>query len=268
MLLRTRMHERQATKSRHLQRKGVDMARRGRIAIVDDEPDWAEAVQEYLGDLGYEVDCLGAAWELEPYLARTRPDLVILDLGLPGEGGIDILIRMDLANDVAVLVLTGNPDPVDRVLGLELGADDYVQKPVELRELAARVAGILQRRLGRRRNLVVFEQASVDLVAARVLKTDGSTDRLSAGEVALIRVFADNPGKVLTREEIMEKAPAEDEEAFDRAIDSRIARLRRKLGTEAIRTVRGHGYVFDLPDHGAAASAGLEQGESGAGDPT
>ncbi len=227
------------------------MARRGRIAVLDDEPDWSDAVKEYLTDLGYDVDCLRAAWELEPYLAREKPDLIILDLGLPGEGGIDILIRTDLASDIAVLVLTGNPDPVDRVLGLELGAEDYVQKPVELRELAARVAGILQRRLGRRRNLVVFETASVDLVAARILKADGSTDRLSAGEVALIRAFADNPGKVLTREEIMERAPAEDEEAFDRAIDSRIARLRRKLDTEAIRTVRGHGYVFDLPNHGS-----------------
>lgn len=227
------------------------MARRGRIAVLDDEPDWSDAVKEYLTDLGYDVDCLKAAWELEPYLAREKPDLIILDLGLPGEGGIDILIRTDLASDTAVLVLTGNPDPVDRVLGLELGAEDYVQKPVELRELAARVAGILQRRLGRRRSLVVFETASVDLVAARILKADGSTDRLSAGEVALIRAFADNPGKVLTREEIMERAPAEDEEAFDRAIDSRIARLRRKLDTEAIRTVRGHGYVFDLPNHAA-----------------
>lgn len=227
------------------------MARRGRIAVLDDEPDWVDAVEEYLVDLGYDVDRLAAAWELEPYLAREKPDLIILDLGLPGESGIDILIRTDLAADIAVLVLTGNPDPVDRVLGLELGADDYVQKPVELRELAARVAGILQRRLGRRRNLVVFESSSVDLVAARVLKADGSTERLSAGEVALIRAFADNPGKVLTREEIMERAPAEDEEAFDRAIDSRIARLRRKLDTEAIRTVRGHGYVFDVPAHAA-----------------
>ncbi|MBL8570911.1 MAG: response regulator transcription factor [Phreatobacter sp.] len=231
------------------------MARRGRIAVLDDEPDWSDAVKEYLTDLGYDVDCLKAAWELEPYLAREKPDLIILDLGLPGEGGIDILIRTDLASDIAVLVLTGNPDPVDRVLGLELGAEDYVQKPVELRELAARVAGILQRRLGRRRNFVVFETASVDLVAARILKADGSTDRLSAGEVALIRAFADNPGKVLTREEIMERAPAEDEEAFDRAIDSRIARLRRKLDTEAIRTVRGHGYVFDLPNHGAEVAS-------------
>ncbi|MDP2801791.1 MAG: response regulator transcription factor [Phreatobacter sp.] len=229
--------------------KGMTMARRGRIAVLDDEPDWVDAVREYLTDLGYDVDCLKAAWELEPYLARETPDLIILDIGLPGENGIDILIRTDLASDIAVLVLTGNPDPIDRVLGLELGADDYVQKPVELRELAARVAGILQRRLGRRRSLVVFEQASVDLVAARILKVDGSTDRLSAGEVALIRIFAENPGKVLTREEIMEQAPAEDEEAFDRAIDSRIARLRRKLETEAIRTVRGHGYVFDMPSH-------------------
>ncbi len=231
------------------------MARRGRIAVLDDEPDWVDAVREYLTDLGYDVDCLKAAWELEPYLARERPDLIILDIGLPGESGIDILIRTDLASDIAVLVLTGNPDPIDRVLGLELGADDYVQKPVELRELAARVAGILQRRLGRRRSLVVFEQASVDLVAARILKVDGSTDRLSAGEVALIRIFAENPGKVLTREEIMELAPAEDEEAFDRAIDSRIARLRRKLETEAIRTVRGHGYVFDVPRHAGEGPA-------------
>jgi len=226
------------------------MTSAARLLIVDDERDLAEAFAEYLGDLGHDVAIAGSAWELEAALARGAVDLVVLDLDLPGRSGLDLLRDGVFPEETAIVVLTGNPDRIDRVVGLELGADDYVQKPVDPRELAARIGGVLRRRLGRRRPLVVFETVSVDLTAARLLRADGPSDRLSPGEISLIRAFAENPGRVLGREELIGMAPAEDADAFDRSIDSRIARLRRKLGTEAIRTVRGFGYVFDPPQPG------------------
>jgi len=221
------------------------MARPARLVITDDEPDLADALREYFCDLGYLVAIAPSAWELETRLAREGADLVLLDLDLPGRSGLALLQDGAISKDVAVIVLTGNPDRIDRVLGLELGADDYVQKPVDPRELAARVASVLSRRQGRTRALLSFESVSVDLGAARMLGHNGASDRLSAGEVALLRVFADNPGRVLSRDLLMELAPAESEEALERAIDARVARLRRKLGTQRIRTVRGHGYIFD-----------------------
>lgn len=221
------------------------MAKPARLVIADDEADLADALSDYFTDLGYDVAVAGSVWELETRLARDGADLVVLDLGLPGGGGLDLLRSAKLPRDVAVVVLTGNPDRIDRVLGLELGADDYVLKPVDPRELAARVAAVLRRRQGRRRPLVVFETVSVDLAAARLLRENGESERLAPGEIALIRLFAENPGRVLDRETLIEGAPGDSAEAYDRAIDSRVARLRRKLATDLIRTVRGHGYVFD-----------------------
>ena len=226
------------------------MAAAARVLIVDDERDLAEAFAEYLADLGYDVAIAGTAWELEARLERHGADLVVLDLDLPGRNGLDLIRDGTIPEGTAVVVVTGNPDGIDRVIGLELGADDYVQKPVDPRELAARIAGVLRRRQGRRRPLVMFEAVSVDLAAARLLRENGLSERLSPGEIALIRAFAENPGRVLTREELIDLAPAEIAEAFDRSIDSRVARLRRKLGTEAVRTVRGFGYVFDPPVSG------------------
>lgn len=216
-----------------------------RLVIVDDEADLAEALREYFCDLGYLASTAGSAWELEARLGREGADLVLLDLDLPGRSGLALLQDGAIPREVAVIVLTGNADRIDRVLGLELGADDYVQKPVDPRELAARVATVLARRQGRHRALVPFESVCVDLGAARVLYLNGSSERLSPGEVALVRVFSENPGRVLSRDMLMELAPAESDDALNRAIDSRVARLRRKLGTERIRTVRGHGYVLD-----------------------
>lgn len=227
------------------------MAAAARLLIVDDERDLAEAFAEYLGDLGYTVTIAGTAWEFESHLERHGADLVILDVDLPGRSGLDLIRDGAIPEGTAVVVVTGNPDSIDRVIGLELGADDYVQKPVDPRELAARIAGVLRRRQGRRRPLVIFEAVSVDLSAARLLRENGVSERLSPGEISLIRAFAENPGRVLSREDLIEMAPAEIADAFDRSIDSRIARLRRKLGTEAFRTVRGFGYVFDPPIVGA-----------------
>lgn len=226
------------------------MASAARLLIVDDERDLADAFAEYLGDLGYDVDVAVSAFELASALERKSADLVVLDVDLPGGNGLDLLRDGAIPDGTAVVILTGNPDGIDRVIGLELGADDYIQKPVDPRELAARIAGVLRRRQGRRRPLVVFETVSVDLAAARLLRENGAAERLSPGEISLVRAFAENPGRVLTREELIELAPAEALDAFDRSIDSRIARLRRKLGTETIRTVRGFGYVFDPPRPG------------------
>jgi len=231
------------------------MARLARLVFVDDEPDLAEALSEYFADLGYDTAIASSAWALETLLRQQGADLVILDLNLPGRDGFDILKDAALLKDVAVIILTANPDAIDRVIGLELGADDYVQKPVDPRELAARVATILRRRQGLQRPLVHFEAASVDLLAARLLRADGSSERLSASEIALIRSFADCAGRVLTREQLIELAPGETTDAFDRSIDARITRLRRKLATGSIRTVRGHGYVFDPPAPGRPAIA-------------
>jgi DNA-binding response OmpR family regulator len=221
-----------------------------RLLIVDDERDLAEAFAEYLGDLGHDVAIAGSAFELASALERRSADLVVLDVDLPGGNGLDLIRDGVIPDGTAVVVLTGNPDAIDRVIGLELGADDYIQKPVDPRELAARIAGVLRRRQGRRRPLVVFETVSVDLAAARLLRENGAAERLSPGEISLVRAFAENPGRVLSREALIELAPAETLDAFDRSIDSRIARLRRKLGTETIRTVRGFGYVFDPPRPG------------------
>jgi DNA-binding response OmpR family regulator len=226
------------------------MTSAARLLIVDDERDLAEAFAEYLGDLGYDVAIAGSARDLEAALERRSVDLVVLDVDLPGRNGLELIRDGAIPDGTAVVILTGNPDSIDRVIGLELGADDYIQKPVDPRELAARIAGVLRRRQGRRRPLVVFETVSVDLAAARLLRENGSAERLSPGEISLVRAFAENPGRVLSREDLIDLAPAEAVDAFDRSIDSRIARLRRKLATETIRTVRGFGYVYDPPRSG------------------
>jgi DNA-binding response OmpR family regulator len=226
------------------------MTRGAHIVILDDERDLCDSLAEYLTRLGYVVTCCGAAWEFDTILAAGAPDLLLLDLNLPGENGMSILTRLGSKRTFPVIVLTGNQDLIDRVLGLEMGADDFVVKPVNPRELSARIAGLLNRQAGRVRTLVMFETSSVDIAAARLLKANGETERLSAGEIALIRAFSLNPGRVLTRDELLELAPAESEEAYDRSIDSRITRLRRKLDTNALQTVRGRGYVFHPPQPG------------------
>ena len=227
------------------------MPRRARIAIVDDEVDLAEAYGEYLSDLGHTVFVARSAAALDDLLAREPVDLVVLDLNMPGEKGLSVLRRLQARAIGPVLILTGNPDPIERVVGLELGADDFVVKPVDPQELAARIAGLL-RRYGRgERSLVAFENATVDLTASRLLRVGRPPERLGPGEVLLIRTFASRPNQVLSREDLMRLAPAETQDAFDRAIDNRVARLRQKLDTRAIVTVRTRGYMFVPPAEAA-----------------
>lgn len=218
------------------------------IAIVDDETALAEAYAEYLGDLGAEVVTARSGAEFDRLSGSRRPDLVVLDLNMPGEDGLSVLRRLREQGDVPVLILTGNADPIERVVGLELGADDFIVKPVDPRELAARISGILERFGRTRRDLVSFERCTADLTASRLLSHGRTPERLSPGEVMLIRAFASRPGQVLSREELIQLAPAESADPYDRAIDTRIARLRQKLETDAIVTVRGRGYMFVPPE--------------------
>jgi DNA-binding response OmpR family regulator len=218
------------------------------IAIVDDETALAEAYAEYLSDLGAEVMTARSGAEFDRLSGGRQPDLVVLDLNMPGEDGLSVLRRLREQGDIPVLILTGNADPIERVVGLELGADDFIVKPVDPRELAARISGILERFGRTRRDLVSFERSTADLSASRLLSADRPPERLSPGEVMLIRAFSSRPGQVLSREELIQLAPAESADPYDRAIDTRIARLRQKLGTEAIVTIRGRGYMFVPPE--------------------
>lgn len=224
------------------------MARYAKLVLVDDEPDLVEAFADYLSALGHEVRTAGSAAECDLLLDREPADLVVLDVNMPGENGLDYLRRLRETRAMPVLVLTGVPDPVDRILGLELGADDFVLKPCDPQELAARIAGLLNRYRITTREVVRFEQATVDLTASRLLRIGQPPERLGPGEVMLVRAFAARPNILLTRDELMDLAPAESFDANDRAIDTRIARLRRKLATDAIVTVRGHGYMFVPPN--------------------
>lgn len=216
------------------------MATRSVVALLHVKEDGIEA---YLQRRGYETRVV-EAWDADAAFAGGDIDAAVV--GLPAAAGIEVLRRH---GDAAfpIVVLCRKDELVEKVLALELGAADVVETPTNGRELAARIAGILGRAGKGPGHPVVLENATVDLRSALVMHHSGAEEQLSPGQVALLRLFLDNPGKVLTREAIMAAAPAENAEAFDRSIDSRIARLRRRLDTEAIATIRGAGYRFDPP---------------------
>lgn len=180
---------------------------------------------DYLERRGYDVRVLAEDWMLETVSASKEVDVVVVGERLPPSTGLDLLRRHAGGGGPGFVMLSSSADLIDRVLALELGAADIVAAPVNWRELTARIAGI----------------------AALVMHRSGAEEQLSAGQVALLRLFLANPRKVLSRDDIMAAAPAESTDAFDRSIDSRIVRLRRKLDTESITTIRGSGYRFDPP---------------------
>ncbi len=220
------------------------MASRGRIILVDDEPDLIEAFAEYLNDRGFEALTIPGGYAYETLAAERPPDCVVLDLAMPGENGRDLLMRIRRGGDVPMIVMTASGELIDRVLCLEAGADDFVQKPVEPRELAARIQGLLNRRSGVKRDLARFETSTVDLNAALVMHDDGTEERLGIGEIMLLRAFLQHPNRLLSRDDLLDLAPAQDRDALDRSIDPRVTRLKRKLATEWIQTRRGHGYIY------------------------
>lgn len=209
-------------------------------------PDHA-GLEDYLERRGYDVHVADEEWEADSLLGRLGIDVAVIGDGLPASIGLDFLRRHAGSEAPNFVVATGRGELIDRVLALELGAADVVPTDIGHRELAARIAGLLSRRGRGGRELLVLENSTVDLKAALVMHSSGAEEQLSAGQVALLRLFAATPRKVLTRDDIMAAAPAESADAFDRSIDSRIVRLRRKLDTESIVTIRGTGYRFDPP---------------------
>ena len=220
------------------------------VALVCLAQDDSRDLADYLERRGYDVRVVAEEWMLDSVFLSTETDVMLIGEKLPASVALDLLRRHAGSDGPSFVMLSSKADLIDRVLALELGAADIVTMPVNWRELAARIAGIAARRGKSRGELLALENATVDLKAALVMHRSGAEEQLSPGQVALLRLFLANPRKVLSRDDIMAAAPAESAEAFDRSIDSRIVRLRRKLDTESITTIRGSGYRFDPTSHG------------------
>ncbi len=231
------------------------------IIIVDDEPPAREMVGDYLKMHGFAVTLCDGGKSLRAAIESSTPDLVVLDLNMPEEDGLSIIRDLKSRINVPVIMLTATASPIDRVVGLELGADDYVAKPCELRELMARIRSVLRRSgpakapaaeaasAKAKEQLVRFGTKWLDLEAQALRDDEGNEHPLTASEFGLLKVFAANPKRVLSRERLLELANARDSEAFDRAVDLRIMRIRRKIEPDptkpaVIRTIRGGGYLF------------------------
>ncbi|KIC38124.1 chemotaxis protein CheY [Ruegeria sp. ANG-R] len=228
------------------------------ILVCDDEIDVREMLQEYLSKRGYAVSAASGGEELRSIISARTVDVMIMDINMPKEDGLSILRSLRPENTTPVIMLTAAGDVVDRIIGLEMGADDYLGKPVDLRELEARIKAILRRGAIGDKAVVQnsagdsarFGDYTLDKEAAKLLASDGSEVPLTAMEYSLLRVFAENRGRVLNRDQLLEQAHDRSWDPFDRSIDIRISRLRRKLETnpekpEIIRTVRGIGYLYD-----------------------
>ena len=225
------------------------------IIVVDDEASARDMVGDYLKMHGFKVTLCDGGKQLRSVLDDTRADLIVLDLNMPEEDGLSIVRDLKARNPIPIIMLTATASPIDRVVGLELGADDYIPKPCELRELVARIRSVLRRGAG------VAQEAETPTRSVRVgtkwfdlethrLRDDSGVEQvLTKSEYALLRAFTDHPKRVLSRDRLLDLADARDPDAFDRSIDVRINRIRKKVEPDAanpqfIRTVRGMGYVF------------------------
>jgi two-component system OmpR family response regulator len=226
-----------------------------RIVVVDDDPGIRELVSDFLGRHGFDVETAADGAGLARALGERPADLIVLDIMLPGEDGLQICRRLSADSGPPVIMLSAMGEETDRIVGLELGADDYLPKPCNPRELLARVRAVLRRRgepksgdgeLGAQ---CEFAGWRLDLVRRELRSPEGVVVNLSGGEFSLLRALVERPERVLTRDQLLDFARGPDSEAYDRAIDVQISRLRRKLddgghGGELIRTVRNEGYMF------------------------
>ena len=230
------------------------MAGEPHIIVVDDEPGIRDMVAEYLSGHGFRVETAGDAEAFRQLHAERPADLVILDIAMPGEDGLSLARWLRARSKVGIIMLTAASEVVDRIVGLEIGADDYVQKPFDLRELRARIRTVL-RRLGNspqpadEAEVVRFGATFLNLGARKLFDAAGGEIALTAMEFDLLAAFARHPDRVLSRDQLLDLAHHNQWEPFDRSIDIRIARLRRKIEAdpakpEVIKTVRGAGYLF------------------------
>ena len=225
------------------------------ILVVDDDAELRAGIADYLSQHGYEVREAADARTMSAQLAAGPVDLMVLDVMMPGEDGLSICRRIADEGGPAIIMLSAMGEEIDRILGLELGADDYLAKPCSPRELLARVRAVLRRREDTRGvvptkgKAYAFLGFVLDGVRRTLRAPNGVTILLTAGEFSLLSVFLDNPQRILSRDQLIEKAKGADSEVFDRAVDVQISRLRRKLHDcapqEVIKTYRGAGYLFD-----------------------
>ena len=219
-----------------------------RILLIEDDSRLAAMVSEYLGGAGYRVSVAAAGGAGLRLLEREPFDALVLDLSLPDMDGLEVCRRLRAKHDIPVLMLTARGDAADRIVGLELGADDYLPKPFEPRELLARLRAILRRTKSGTRNTFRFGRLEIDR-NARAVRLDGSEKSVTSYQFALLVALAENAGRVLSREALMDLVKGEPLEAFDRSIDVHVSRLRAAIEDDPkkprrIITVRGAGYVF------------------------
>ena len=228
------------------------------ILIVDDDAELRQMVADYLNDYELRVTGVADGAAMREALAREVVDLVLLDLKLTEEDGMNLARELRETSSVPIIILTGRKDDVDRIMGLELGADDYLTKPFNLRELLARIRAILRRTQahpvvhveGRAAQALRFGGWELDLRSRRLTSGDGDRVELTHAEFALLAAFLGAPERILSREQLLELSRGTDENVFDRSIDVQILRLRRKIETDPsrpklIRTERGAGYFFN-----------------------
>jgi two-component system phosphate regulon response regulator OmpR len=231
------------------------MTQKARIAVCDDDLAITTMLAEFLRDEGYAVETANDAASLRLLVPRFRPDLVICDFKMPGEDGLSLTRWMHSEGHCAVMMLTAMGSTTDRVLGLEMGADDYVVKPFELVELRSRIKAVLRRTMsaaaasGRPLNRVRIGRCVLDIEQKALFDENGERVSLTAMEFDLLHTFAKHPRRPLNRDQLLEMAHHQKWDPFDRSIDNRIARLRKKVERnpakpEILKTVHGEGYMF------------------------
>lgn len=228
------------------------------LLIVDDDPGIRETLELYLGCRGYTISTACDGVEMRGRLAAEPIDLIILDLILPEENGFDLLRELRQTSQIPVILLTGRGEETSRIVGLEIGADDYIPKPFSAGELAARIGAVLRRAVraeapvegAPRKSLTgVFNGWRIDASQRKLFSPEGKEVKLTAGEFDLLMALATSPNRVMTRERILDYLGEDTSEIFDRAIDTRVTRLRGKIEPDPrnpsyIKTERGIGYVF------------------------
>ena len=235
------------------------MATQDHILVVDDDAEIRGLLRDYLQKNGYRVTLAADGRGMWAALEAARPDLVVLDLMLPGEDGFSLCRALRVRSGVPVIMLTARGEETDRIVGLEMGADDYLSKPFNPRELLARIKSVLRRTRALPDNLKPEAAASyrfsgwtLDAVTRNLTAPDSVVVPLGGTEFRLLRIFLDHPNRVLTRDQLIDLMLSRDAAPFDRAIDVQVSRLRHRLREDAkepaiIKTVRGQGYVFAAP---------------------
>jgi DNA-binding response OmpR family regulator len=229
------------------------------VLVVDDDAGIRDLLADYLAKQGMTVKTARDGKEMDERLGGFSPDLVVMDLMMPGEDGLSLTRRLKADRDVPVIMLSARGEDIDRIVGLEVGADDYLPKPFNPRELLARIRAVLRRGSGKggesREESVRFGPFSLDL-AAQALSRDGEDIPLTQAEFTLLKIFVEHPNRALSRDQIMDWLKGFERDPFDRSIDVRVTRLRKKLEDDPtnpvyIRTIWGQGYLFAPKGKGA-----------------